>query len=64
MKLNLLIIFLFILSASNTIFGQNNLAASKIPAHLKENADAVVRFDNTILTVESDSKFTIEKTGQ
>lgn len=61
MKLNLLIIFLFIFSAFNTIFGQNNLAASKIPAHLKENADAVVRFDNTILTVESDSKFTIEK---
>lgn len=54
-------VILLVVISVKSIFGQINLSVNKIPDNLKENADAVVRFDNTIITIESDSKINIEK---
>ena len=54
-------VILLVAISIKSIFGQINLSVNKIPDNLKENADAVVRFDNTIITIESDSKISIEK---
>ena len=39
-------IAIFILLTSK-VFAQSDLSITKIPDNLKENADAIVRFDNT-----------------
>ena len=48
-------IAIFILLTSK-VFAQSDLSITKIPDNLKENADAIVRFDNTEFIIESPSK--------
>ncbi|MCP9770949.1 DUF3857 domain-containing protein [Lacihabitans sp. LS3-19] len=53
MKKILIPIFCFL---TNSLIGQTNFSVSNIPDNLKQNADAVVRFDDTEFIIENYSK--------
>ncbi len=52
---------LLLLLLAQNLLAQNQLSIQKIPEKFRQNMDAVIRYDNTELTIESTGKYILKK---